>query len=137
MNTNILGDFQIYISVPWSQNQWLHQKNADHSFKCPSICIDSATKSNWKFYSLTYINQTNHHKKVCIILMLAFGFNFLLDDTEFRSKVGLKFQLWEDTNQSALIEVKYPIHKINRRRRSITRRVLLGSIQDVVPQWSE
>ena len=80
-------------------------KNADHSFKCPSICIDSATKSNWKVCSLTYINQTNHHKKACIILMLAFGFNFLLDDTGFRSKVGLKCQLLKDTNQSKL---KYP-----------------------------
>ena len=45
-------------------------RNADHIFKCPSIYINSATGRNWKFYPLIYINQTNHQKKVCIILML-------------------------------------------------------------------
>ena len=39
--------------------------------------------------------------------MLALGFNFLLDDTELRSKVGLKFLLWEDTNQSKLLYIYY------------------------------
>ena len=37
--------------------------------------------------------------------MLALGFNFLFGDTEFCSKVGLKFELWEDTNQSKLIYI--------------------------------
>ena len=61
-------------------------KNVDYIFKCPSIYINFATK-------LIYINQTNHQKKVCDILMLPFGFNFLLEDAEFCSKEGLKLQL--------------------------------------------
>ena len=73
-------------------------KNADHIFKWLSICINSATKRNLNFNLLTYINQTSHQKKSCIILMLALAFNFLLDYTEFCSKVGLKVQLWEGTN---------------------------------------
>ena len=68
-------------------------KNVDHIFKCPSIYINFATKRNWKFSLLIYINQTNHQKKVCDILMLPFGFNFLLEDAEFCSKEGLKLQL--------------------------------------------
>ena len=109
------------------------------------------------FGPVTYINQTNHQKKACIILMLALGFNFLLDDTELRSKVGLKFLLWEDTNQSKLLYIYYIYiyiyvyifviifvisrssthYKIYRRRRSINRRILLGSIHYVARQWSE
>ena len=48
------------------------------------------------------LNLYQSNQSPCIVLMLPFGFNFLLEDTEVCSKEGLKLQL---TNLSLYINI--------------------------------